>query len=73
MDAPVAVVGHVPSGGQTPRNFGLSADGALLAVVHQHSKTLVMFDVVEADGGITLTPWASTVSFSFMPVCVRFL
>ena len=61
-----------PTGGQTPRGFCLSADGALLAVVHQHSRSLALFDVDTTTG--TLTSWGPATPLPHhAPVCVRFV
>lgn len=72
--APLTLTKHVASGGLTPRNFTISADGKLLAAVHQHSKSLVLFNVdIDGSGDLSLTAWPTTLSIPIPPVCVRFL
>jgi 6-phosphogluconolactonase len=60
--------GHVPTGGQTPRNFRLSRDGKWLIAANQTSNSLVVFRI-GADG--LPTPTGQTVSIA-KPVCVKF-
>lgn len=44
-------LGHVPSGGRTPRGFGLDPAGRLLVVANQDSGTLVAF-LIDHDSGM---------------------
>lgn len=59
----------VPCGGDTPRNFALSPDGAWLLCGHQNSNTLSAFQVHPDTGRLTLE--ATTAAPK--PVCVLFL
>ncbi len=62
-------VGHEPTGGRTPRNFGIDPTGALLLAANQNSDTIVAFRV-DADSG-RLSPTGATASVP-APVCVKF-
>ena len=42
-------IGHVPTGGQHPRNFAISPDGRWVLVANMHSDNVVVFRVA-ADG-----------------------
>jgi 6-phosphogluconolactonase len=63
-------LGHVGTGGKTPRNFDISPSGDLLAAANQDSGTVVLFRVDTATGMLTPTGGVSQVG---TPVCVRFL
>ncbi len=62
--------GHTPTGGQTPRNFGLDPAGRFAVVAHQDSDSLVVFSI-DPDTG-ALTPTGQVVDVP-APVCVKFL
>jgi len=62
-------VGHVTTGGATPRSFALSPDGAFLVVANQRANSVVLFQVDPATG--MLSPAGSTVAIQ-VPVCVCF-
>ncbi|HVT74785.1 MAG TPA: lactonase family protein [Lacunisphaera sp.] len=59
----------VPSGGEIPRNFSLSPDGAWLVCAHQDSGNLTVFKVDAATGRLTATPHTAQVARA---VCVLF-
>ena len=63
-------LGHVGTGGRTPRNFDLSPSGDLLAAANQDSGTVVLFRVDTLTGALTPTGGVCQVG---TPVCVRFL
>ena len=63
-------LGHVATGGKTPRNFDLSPTGDLLAAANQDSGTVVLFRVDTVTGALTPTGGVCQVG---TPVCVRFL
>jgi len=63
-------LGHVGTGGKTPRNFDLSRSGDLLAAANQDSGTVVLFRVDTRTGALTPT---GSVCHVGTPVCVRFL
>lgn len=46
----VTLVGHVPTGGMTPRNFALDPSGAWLYAANQNSDTVVTFSVDPTTG-----------------------
>lgn len=66
--APIPVQ-HQPTGGETPRNFGILPGGRSLVVANQDSNSLTLFDVDPASG--RLTPAGDPVAVP-VPVCVRF-
>lgn len=62
-------VGHVPTGGKTPRNFTLAPDGRRMVVANQDTNVVRLFSVDERTGMPLATE--RTVSVP-LPVCVRF-
>lgn len=60
----------VPSGGEIPRNFNLSPDGAWLVCAHQDSGNLTVFKVDPMTGRLTPVPQTTRVARA---VCVLFL
>lgn len=65
----LTAAGHAPSGGKTPRNFGIDPSGRHLIAANQGSNTLVVFSVDPKTGA--LTPTGQVVEVP-KPVCVRF-
>ncbi len=63
-------VGHQPTQGKTPRNFGIDPTGHFLLAANQDSDTVVVFRINQKTG--ELTPTGQTLSVP-MPVCVKFL
>ncbi|MBL8953392.1 MAG: lactonase family protein [Myxococcaceae bacterium] len=49
----MTLVGHAPTGGNTPRSFGLSPDGRLLLVANQGSNSIVAMRVDPTNGALT--------------------
>ena len=62
-------VGHVPSGGGTPRNFALDPTGSFLLAANQRGNTIVSFRINQETGWITPTGHVAEVP---TPVCVIF-
>ena len=62
-----AVVGHVPTGGKTPRNFWLDPKGEFVVVANQESDNLVVFRRNAKTG--MLTPTGQELRIP-APVCV---
>jgi 6-phosphogluconolactonase len=62
--------GHVPTGGRTPRNFGIDPTGKWLLAANQNSGNVVVFRVDPAAGILTATGQEVQVP---RPVCVKFL
>ena len=60
----------MPTGGQNPRNFSLTPDGAWLLCGHQDSGQLTIFKVDATTGRLTATPHTAAVAKA---VCVLFL
>ena len=65
----ISTVGHVSSGGRTPRNFAIDPSGARLYAANQDSDTIVHFDVDQRTGA--LEPNGDVTSIG-APVCVLF-
>lgn len=63
-------VGHVPTGGKTPRNFNVDPTGKWVLAGNQGSGTVTVF-AVNQDTGM-LTPTGQSINVG-APVCVRFL
>jgi 6-phosphogluconolactonase len=63
-------VGRQPTGGKTPRNFGIDPTGSILLAANQGSGTVVAFRVDRATG--KLTPTGQVVKVP-APVCVKFM
>ena len=62
--------GHQPSGGKTPRNFGIDPSGRWLLTAHQDTDDIFVFHIDPQTGA--LKPNGQSVSVS-MPVCVRMM
>jgi 6-phosphogluconolactonase len=60
-------VGHQPSGGKTPRSFGIDPTGSYLLSANQDSDNIVVMRIARETG--KLTPTGQTVEVG-MPVCV---
>jgi 6-phosphogluconolactonase len=69
-DGKMAVVGHQPTGGRTPRNFGIDPTGTFLLAANQDTNDIHVFRI-DRDTG-KLTPTGEKVSVP-KPVCVKFL
>jgi 6-phosphogluconolactonase len=63
-------VEHVPTGGKTPRNFGIDPTGSFLIAANQNSGSVVVFRIDAKTGRLTATGERAEVGF---PVCVKFL
>lgn len=62
--------GHAPSGGKTPRNFGIDPTGKFLIAANQDSNNVVVFKIDPKTG----MPGAAVSEVSVpKPVCVKFL
>lgn len=66
----LALVGHEPSSGKTPRNFNIDPAGAFLLAANQSSNTIVAFRIDQATGRLAAT---GQVIESPAPVCIQFL
>jgi 6-phosphogluconolactonase len=60
-------IGHVPSGGRTPRHFALDPAGRWLLAANQDSDTVVAFGIDPASGQLAATGQVTRVP---TPVCV---
>ena len=65
----LTAVGHVPTGGSTPRNFAIDPSGAFLLAANQRSDSIVSFRVDQETGWLTPTGHVAAVP---TPVCVIF-
>ena len=63
----LALVGHEPTQGKTPRSFALDPTGSLLLAANQDTDTIVTFHVNQETGRLTPTSHVTAVS---MPVCI---
>jgi len=63
-------VGHQPTGGKTPRNFGIEPTGTFLLAANEGSDTIVVFRIDPKTG--QLQPTGHTVDVP-KPVCVKFI
>lgn len=68
-DGRLSPIGHVQSGGRTPRAFALSPDGRFLLAANQHSGTVVTFSIDPGTGRIAEAgrfelPWCVCLTFS---------
>lgn len=67
---PLDLLGHVPSGGRTPRNFALHPSGTALLVANQDSNSLIPFTIDPSTG----MPTQLEASYGASePVCLTFL
>jgi 6-phosphogluconolactonase len=65
----LSAVGHQPTGGETPRNFGIDPTGKYLLAANQDTNSIVTFRIDAGSG--RLTPTGTSVE-AHMPVCVKF-
>lgn len=63
-------IGHQPTGGKTPRNFGIDPSGRFLLAANQGSDNVVVFRIDEQTG--TLKQVGSPIGVP-NPVCVKFV
>jgi 6-phosphogluconolactonase len=63
-------VHNEPTGGSTPRSFGIDPSGRWLLAANQRSDSVVVFQIDQASG--KLTPTATRISVG-APVCLTFL
>lgn len=52
-DGKLTLIENTPTGGNTPRNFGLTASGRVMLVANQSSANVVTFSVDDATGRLT--------------------
>jgi 6-phosphogluconolactonase len=64
------LVGHTPTEGKVPRNFGIDPTGRWLIAANQNTDSLVVFAIDQKTG--KLSPNGQSVKVS-SPVCVKFL
>jgi 6-phosphogluconolactonase len=65
----LTAIGHVPTGGETPRNFAIDPSGNFLLAANQRTDTIVSFRVDQEGGWLTPTGHVAEVP---TPVCVLF-
>jgi 6-phosphogluconolactonase len=66
----LTLIGHEPTQGKTPRNFGIDPTGRYLLAANQDSGTIVVFRIDPATGKLEPTGHTAEVP---APVCVKFL
>lgn len=69
-DGKLKAVGHEPTGGKNPRNFGIDPTGRFLLAANQDTNSIVVFRIDPETG--QLEPTGSKVEVA-KPVCVKFL
>jgi 6-phosphogluconolactonase len=62
--------GHAPSGGKTPRYFGIDSAGRWLLAAHQGTDNITVFSIDPETGQLTRTPTELKVG---APVCIVFV
>jgi 6-phosphogluconolactonase len=73
VDGTLTLVETVSSGGQTPRNFEVAADGTLMLVANQNSDNIVAFSIdgvtglPEATGEVASVSSPSFVGIVYLP------
>ena len=65
----LTAVGHQPTGGKTPRNFGIDPTGTFLLAANQGSDSIVVFRIDPTTGQLKATDQKAEVG---SPVCVKF-
>lgn len=63
----IQAAGHMPTGGRTPRNFGLDPSGSFLLAANQDSGTVVTFRVDQETGALSETGLVTNIP---SPVCL---
>jgi 6-phosphogluconolactonase len=63
-------IGHQPTAGKTPRNFGIDPTGQYLLAANQNSHTVVVFRIDQETGRLEATGQQVEVP---SPVCVKFV
>ena len=66
----LSLVGHQPTGGRTPRSFGIDPTGQFLIVANQDSGTVVLFRIDDTTGRLKEVGEPVAVP---SPVCVKFV
>jgi 6-phosphogluconolactonase len=66
----LTIVGHQPTGGKTPRNFGIDPTGRFLIAANQDSSTIVVFRIDQQTGLLKQVGEPLAVP---SPVCVKFV
>ena len=66
----LALVGHTPTGGETPRNFAIDPAGRFVLAENQPSNSVVVFRVDPETGALAPTGSQITVP---APVCIRMM
>lgn len=63
-------IGHVPSGGQTPRNFCVDPTGRYVVAANQGNSVVALFTINPQTGALTITDQRVECP---LPVCVKFV
>ena len=66
----LSVIGHEPTQGEAPRNFGLDPSGTFLLAANQNSDTIVTFRINQETGLLDPTGQVTEAS---APVCLQFV
>jgi len=63
-------IGHEPTRGKSPRNFGIDPTGAYLLAANQDSASVVVFRIDPASGRLRATRGSAKVAY---PVCIKMI
>lgn len=66
----MTAVGHEPTRGKTPRNFGIDPRGEYLVALNQESHTVVTFRIDSQTGALTATGESLELTG---PMCIKFV
>ena len=66
----LALTGHFPTQGKTPRNFAIDPTGKFLFVANQDTNNIVVFQIDSNNGRLTATKQTLNVP---SPVCLKFI
>jgi 6-phosphogluconolactonase len=64
----LALIGHTPTGGKTPRNFAIDPTGAFLLAANQNSDSVVTFRIDPQTGALSPTGHQAEIP---TPVCLK--
>lgn len=66
----LSLIGHEPTGGKWPRNFGVDPTGAFLLVANQNTDNVVTFRIDQQSGKLAATGQTTEIP---TPVCLKFI
>ncbi len=66
----LTLIGHEPTGGKWPRNFGIDPTGAFLLTANQNTDNVVTFRIDQQTGKLKATGQVTEIP---VPVCLKFI